>query len=147
MTDLTIKPDALTEPHVQEEPAEHLTVVQAGPFTAEQAAWLVDCFETPGHALNACLPAGVVVDLGYGEGVVSVILVSMTGEEGLPLSVAVAVSTFLSGAFIYSSESWYDTDRIVFVNAVPRAEHYLLNGLVVLALQDGTPTADLRRSS
>lgn len=124
-----------------EEPASPLTVVQAGPFHLEDLERLVQQFETPGHALNALVPPGVILEVGMGEGRVgSIILMSFIDEETLPLAVALRLSVYLDAAFDYPADARYDTDRLVFVQEKPVREHYVRSGRTVLVIRNGSIT-------
>jgi hypothetical protein len=121
----------LVVPCVEDQSSEQMTVVQAGPFTADQARWIIGCFESPGHPLHTALGPGIVIEIGQGAGVCAVILMSFLDPEALPLSVAVSFSLFLNEAFTFTEQWEYDTDRIVFVNGAAKLEQYLRRGLVV----------------
>lgn len=118
-------------------PAPHLTVVQAGCLAAEQAQMIAGMFATPGHVLNDLIGPGVVVEVGRGTDRACVILMSLTDEEALPASVAVAFSRYLNTVFDYAARV-YDCDRLTFIDGEPVHEMYFRDGCLVLTIDRGT---------
>ena len=126
-------------PAYSTEPAPHLTVVQAGCLAPEQAELIAGMFSTPGHPLNGLIGPGVVVEVGRGSDRACLILMSLTDEEALPSSVAVALSRYLNIVFDYMARV-YDCDRLVFIDGEPVHEMYFRDGRLVLTIEHGTIT-------
>lgn len=131
--------EGTTTPAFATEPAAHLTVVQAGCLALEQAELIAGLFATPGHVLNGLIGSRVVVEVGRGTDRACVILMSLTDEEALPSSVAVALSRYLNTVFDYAARV-YDCDRLVFIDGEPVHEMYFRDGRLVLSIEHGTIT-------
>ena len=129
--------EGTTTPAYSTEPAPHLTVVQAGCLALEQAELIAGMFATPGHVLNGLIGPGVVVEVGRGTDRACVILMSLTDEEALPVSVAVSLSRYLNTVFDYPARV-FDCDRMVFIDGEPVHEMYFRDGCLVLTLERGT---------